>query len=72
MYEVLYQPLQTFNNSIGPLSVVVLFPNTSLILTRLEEYVKYNIRVRAFTSVGPSNYSEAVQERTLEDGMGRL
>ena len=38
------------------------------LLTELEEYVEYNISVRAYTSVGPGPYSEEVTERTDEDG----
>ena len=37
-------------------------------LTGLEEYVEYSIRVRAYTSVGAGPYSDAVLERTQEDG----
>ena len=68
-YEVTYQPLETFNGSIGSGSINVTAPNTSVILSGLQEYVNYNIRVRAFTSVGPSPLSPAVQERTNEDGI---
>ena len=68
MYEVLYQPLETFGGAIGPLTLTVIFPNMSAILTQLEEYVVYNISVRAFTETGPGVYSIVMQERTLEDG----
>ena len=40
----------------------------SINVTDLEEYVNYNISVRAYTSVGPGPYSDPVTERTLEDG----
>ena len=40
----------------------------SILVTGLEEYVNYNISVRAYTSVGPGPYSDPVTERTLEDG----
>ena len=36
--------------------------------TDLEEFVNYNISVRAYTSLGPGPYSDPVTERTLEDG----
>ena len=36
--------------------------------TDLEEFVNYNISVRAYTSVGPGPYSDPVTARTLEDG----
>ena len=67
-YEVVYEPLETFNDSIRMNAINVTAPNTSVILSGLQEYVDYSIRVRAFTSVGPSPLSPAVQERTHEDG----
>ena len=42
--------------------------NLSIVVTGLEEYVFYNISVRAYTSVGPGLYSDPVSERTFEDG----
>lgn len=67
-YEVLYTPLESFGGAIGPVTVVVVPTDTSVILTNLEEYVFYNISVRAFNDVGSSDYSAALLERTLEDG----
>ena len=66
MYEVLYEPLETFGGAIGPLSS----PSTamSLLLTGLEKFVNYNISVRAYTSVGAGPYSEDLTEMTSEDG----
>ena len=66
MYEVLYEPLETFGGAIGPLT-----SNStamSLLLTGLEEFVNYNISVRAYTSVGAGPYSEDITEMTSEDG----
>ena len=68
MYEVLYQPLETFNGAITTQTMIVMSPDTSLTLMSLEEYVIYNISVRAYTSVGPGVYSEGIKERTFEDG----
>ena len=68
MYEVLYQPLETFGGAIGPMTEVVNAPSTLVILTELEEYVLYNVSVRAYTEAGPSDYTTAVMERTNEDG----
>ncbi len=69
MYEVLYQPLETFNGAILTQTMIVMSPDiTSLTLMSLEEYVIYNISVRAYTSVGPGVYSEGIKERTFEDG----
>ena len=68
MYEVLYQPLETFSGAIGPVVEDVMPPNISVILAQLEENVFYNISIRAFTEVGPSDYTTALLERTPEDG----
>ena len=68
MYEVEYMPLETFNGQIATDSVTVDSTPLSTTLTGLEEYVDYNISVRAFTSVGPGPYSDGMVERTLEDG----
>ena len=43
-----------------------------MILTGLEEYVEYNISVRAYTSAGPGPDSEPVTERTFEDSKREL
>ena len=66
MYEVLYVPLETFEGTIT--SMTVNTTNTSTTLSGLEEFVMYNISVRAYTSEGPGPYSEEVTEMTLEDG----
>ena len=69
MYEVQYEPLETFGDQIFTGTVT----NTSMLsalLTGLEEYVEYNISVRAYTSVGPGPYSDPpITERTMEDGI---
>ena len=68
-YEIQYVPLETFEGQISTNTV-----NTSngsvlmMVLTGLEEYVEYNISVRAYTSAGPGPYSDPVTERTSEDG----
>ena len=67
-YEVYYQPLETFGGAIGPMVEAIMPPNISVILAQLEEYVFYNISIRAFTEVGPSDYTAALLERTPEDG----
>ena len=70
MYEVQYDPLETFDGQISTETT-----NTSLMctnLTGLEEYVEYNISVRAYTSVGPGPYSDPVTERTNSDSKGKL
>ena len=66
-YEVLYEPQTTFD-------VVVLAggilntSNTLLLLTGLEEFVEYDISVRAYTNVGAGPFSPIVRSRSLEDG----
>ena len=64
-YEVQIEPLDF------PADIMTNLLNTtnvSILVTGLEEYVNYNISVRAYTSVGPGPYSDPVTERTLEDG----
>ena len=64
-YEVQIEPLDfPAAISIDQLTTT----NLSILVTRLEEYVNYDISVRAYTSVGPGPYSDPVTERTLEDG----
>ena len=69
MYEIQFVPLETFGGQITSDTV-----NTSngsvlmMVLTGLEEYVEYNISVRAYTSAGPGPYCIGVVERTDTDG----
>ena len=66
MYQVLYQPLETFGGAIGPLTVNV--TELTADLTDLEEYVNFIISVRAYTSAGEGPYSDGVIVLTLQDG----
>ena len=68
MYEVLYVPQETFNGMRSSMTATILVPGTSLTLTGLQEYVLYNISVRAFSNAGFSDYSPVLQRRTFEDG----
>ena len=64
-YEVRYEPLQFME------SLDTMFVNTTdmvVNLTNLQEYVEYNISVRAYTSVGFGPFSTEITERTFEDG----
>ena len=64
-YEVQYEPLETFGGQIATSTV-----NTSMLsinLTGLQEFVDYNISVRAYTSAGPGPYSDPVTEMTDTD-----
>ena len=65
-YEVMYEPLMTFGGLITTLTVNT--TNLSITLMDLEEYVEYNISVRAYTSVGPGPYSVGIVRRIFEDG----
>ena len=68
IYGVQYEPLETFDDQISIAMVNTSGPVLTLNLTGLEEYVEYNISVRAYTSTGPGPYSDPVTVRTLEDG----
>ena len=67
MYEVLYQPLETFGGAIGPMTRNVSGTAISLVLMDLQEFVSYNISVRAYTIIGDGPYSEPFTDMTLED-----
>ena len=68
MYEVLYEPMKTFGDAIGPLTMNVSSSEFEAVLTNLQEFVIYDISVRAYTSAGEGPYSAAVREMTAEDG----
>ena len=64
IYEVQFDPLQFTG------MLMTEYMNTTdmlVVLTGLQEYVDYNISVRAYTRVGPGPFSEDVTERTFED-----
>ena len=65
-YEVLYNPLDSFEGGIENGSVTTV--NRSLVLAGLEEYVTYNISVRAHNSEGAGPFSDPVLVETPEDG----
>ncbi len=66
MYEVMYEPLMTFG---GVLNTTTVNTTTlSITVSELEEYVEYNISVRAYTNDGAGPYSVGTVVRTLEDG----
>ena len=69
MYEVQYEPLETFDEQISIETVNITdISILSTDLTGLEEYVEYTISVRAYTIVGPGPYSSGVVETTDEAG----
>ena len=65
-YEIQVEPLD-FNDIL-----TIIYVNTttlSMVVSDLQEFVAYNISVRAYTSVGPGPFSPPVTDRTLEDRM---
>ncbi len=66
MYEVLYQPLETFDGAIMTQTMNVTEQSANLI--NLQEFVNYTISVRAYTSEGAGPYSSEITVLTLEDG----
>ena len=73
MYEVLYQPLETFEEAIDEsLTTNVSASDMSVVLMGLQEFVEYNISVRAYTSVGEGPYSEEIITQTDTDSKYRL
>ena len=67
-YEVLYQPLETFDGAIQTQTRYVLGTDVSVVLVDLEEFISYVISIRAYTSLGNGPYSIPVTSMTLEDG----
>ena len=65
IYEVQYEPLETFN---GTISIETVNTSEPVLMTDLEEYVEYNISVRAYTSTGPGPYSDPMTVRTETNG----
>ena len=66
LYDVQYEPLMTFDGAL--MTMTMNTSNTSIVLGELQEYVQYNITVRAYNSVGPGPFSPGVDNRTFEDG----
>ena len=71
-YEVMYDPLET---SGGQLTTRINITDNStfeVLLENLQEYVQYNIIVRAYTQVGEGPFSPTITIRTREAGKCRL
>ncbi len=66
-FEILYIPLETFNEQLVSELVNTSASNRTISLNNLEEYVFYNISVRAYTSVGAGQFSSLITQRTSED-----
>ena len=65
-YEVMYTPHTEFGGQISTETEIVV--NMTTVLVGLEEYVTYNISVRAINSAGGGPYSDIVQAVTLQEG----
>ena len=65
LYEILYEPQETFGGFIGPETMNT--TNLYVILIGLQEYVDYNIFVRASTRVGFGPYSQQITNQTFQD-----
>ncbi len=66
VYEILYTSLETFD------AETVNTTEMTANLLDLEEFVNYNISVRAYNTERIGPYSEEVTVRTLEDGKLRM
>ena len=66
-YEVLYEPLESFNGQISAETMNVSESVFTLRLMNLEEFVSYNVSVRAYTSAGEGPYSSEITNTTLQD-----
>ena len=66
-YEVEYNQT-TFTEVTMYNTTVVNSTMFTTVVTGLEEYVEYSIRVRVYTSVGPGPYNDVVTVTTNEDG----
>ena len=67
-YSVLYRDINSRGNAT---EVVVATPDSSVLLQGLSADTVYDVRVCAFTAVGPGPYSPGVQFRTQQLGQGR-
>ena len=67
-YEVMNQPLETFNGKIGTQRVNLTASEMSVTLMELQEFVNYTISVRAYTSVGAGPFSAGIRVTTNQAG----
>lgn len=64
-YEVLYQPLQTYDSTQHRVNT----SDLSIMLENLHEFANYSIQVRAYTDVGPGPFSVQQIIQTNEAGI---
>ncbi len=69
VYTITYTPQTTFGGSIGEEAMNVSGTELSTNITGLQEFVSYNISIRAYTSVGAGPDSDEVIVMTLPSGM---
>ena len=67
-YTVEFDPVQTFGGQLTNESMVVDASESYVILDGLQEYVEYDVRVRASTVAGDGPDSPTIRQRTLEAG----
>ena len=67
-YEVVYEPLETFEGQIGVGMFTLNVSKLDLTIDNLEEYVQYNITVKAYTGSGNGPPSSAITARTFDTG----
>ena len=67
-YQLRYEPLMIFGSEARETILDVTAPSRATTLSGLQEYVQYNISVRALTVVGPGPYSTPITVITDEDG----
>ena len=70
-YEVRYEPLETFGGQLAERTNITNNSTFEILLENLQEYVQYNITVRAFTQVGEGPFSPTITFRTREAGKCR-
>lgn len=71
MYNISYEPLETYGEAIGPGSLgtglrTSATDNRMLTINGLEENTEYNVSIQAFTIVGGGPFSETITGRTSE------
>ena len=71
-YEVVYEPLETFGGQLVTRTNITDNSTFEILLENLQEYVQYNIRVRAYTQVGDGPFSSTITIRTSQAGKRRL
>ncbi len=66
-YQILYSPNNTFNGLLATENTLNT-SITSIFLSSLEEFVIYDVSVRAYTDAGAGNYSNPTTQQTLTAG----